>query len=160
MGHTSRKRYWIDRKLQGALAIRVSLHWLIFTCVAGALTLMFQFMCNPTASLSEHFATVWNDQGPFTLVMLLLLPVFLYDTVKLSNRFAGPVLRLRRAMTAINNGQPPERLTFRDNDFWKGMADDFNKLIDAGYFDSNQSKRELDDTLSETIELDVQEAVT
>ena len=52
--------------------------------------------------------------------MVILLPVFLYDTVKLSNRFAGPVIRLRRAMQAISQGNAVEKLQFRENDFWRG----------------------------------------
>jgi hypothetical protein len=135
----ARKKYWIDRQIQGALAIRVALHWLIFSGVATALTLMFQYLGSPLAPFSEHVSVIWTNQGPFALVMLMLLPVFLYDTVKLSNRFAGPVLRLRRAMTGIANGEPAERLNFRDNDFWRGMADDYNVLVDRGYFDGSPS---------------------
>lgn len=146
MAKRTRTKYWIDRKIQGALAIRVLLHWLIFAAIATVLTLMLQYLGNPMATWSEQVNSVWNNQGPFALVMLILLPVFLYDTVKLSNRFAGPVLRLRRAMTAVAEGKPAERLNFRDNDFWRGMATDFNTLIDKGYFDEpkNGSKNNAD----------------
>ena len=151
MSKRARKRYWIDRQIQGALATRVGMHWLIFSAIAAVLTLMLQYMSNPFAPFSEQLHNVWNNQGPFGLVMLILLPIFLYDTVKISNRFAGPVLRMRRVMNQIAEGKPAERLAFRDNDFWRGMAKDFNTLVDKGYFDSRpersveQAEQELQD---------------
>lgn len=140
-----RKRYWIDGQIQGALAARVAVHWLIFGGIAAVLTLMLQYMANPLAPFSEQLNTVWNNQGPFAIVMAILLPIFVFDTVKLSNRFAGPVLRMRRIMSSIAEGKPAERLTFRDNDFWRGMASDFNKLIELGYFERNEPKQEFNE---------------
>ena len=100
------------------------------------LTFGLHLLANPFAPFSEHFSSIWNNQGPFALIIVVLLPIFVYDTIKLSNRFAGPVLRLRRVMRDIAEGKPAEKLTFRDNDFWQGMANDFNALIDQGYFDN------------------------
>lgn len=153
MAKRARKRYWIDRQIQGSLAVRILGHWLIFVLVATALTLVLQVAANPFAAVSEQFSQMWNNQGPFALILVVLLPIFIYDTIKLSNRFAGPVLRLRRAMTEIAEGRPAEKLVFRDNDFWRGMANDFNTLVDKGYFDGPQQQvdeghsgsRELED---------------
>ena len=57
--------------------------------------------------------------------------------VKVSNRFVGPALRMQRAMNEVAEGRPTERLLFRNGDFWRGMADDFNSLIDRGYFSNH-----------------------
>lgn len=138
----SRKRYWIDGHIQGALATRVLLHWLAFMTMGLTLTLAMQFFANPTAPIPVHLQEFWRHLGPFCVSMLVLMPVFLYDTVRLSHRFVGPVLRLRRAITDITGGQPAERISFRDNDFWRGMAADFNKLIDMGYFDTPRKQIE------------------
>ena len=143
MAKRSRSRVWIDRQIQGALAVRVAGHWCIFALVASVLTLAMQYVANPVATWEQQVANVWRNQGPFLIVMLVLLPVFLYDTVKLSNRFAGPVLRLRRVMQSINRGEPIEKLAFRDNDFWRGLAADFNKLVDRGYFESAAADEEV-----------------
>ena len=152
-----RKRYWIDSKIQGALALRILFHWVTFAVIAVVLTLILQYFSNPWTMLSDQLALLWNRQSAFAIVILVLLPIFIYDTVKLSNRFAGPVLRLRRVMKQIADGQPPERLKFRDNDFWIGMAEDFNKLIDMGYFDEPREEAgtptSLDGAQSEDAEL-------
>ena len=43
---------------------------------------------------------LWWSQGPFLLVMVFLLPVFVMDAIKLSHRFAGPIFSLRRRFGA------------------------------------------------------------
>lgn len=149
MAQRTRKRYWIDRQIQGALATRIIVHWMIFAGVGFVLTLSLQYLSDPFTPVGQQLHTLWQNQGLFVLVMAILLPVFVYDAIKLSNRFAGPVLRLRRVMNEIADGKPAERLAFRDNDFWLGMAKDFNSLVDKGYFDRepepSSSERELEE---------------
>ena len=62
------------------LVARVALHWMLFVGVALALTLGFQFFANPFASVEEQLRDLWRNQGPFGLALLILLPVFIYDS--------------------------------------------------------------------------------
>jgi len=62
--------------------------------------------------------------------MVFLLPVFVLDAIKLSHRFAGPIYRLRYTIRKIAHGDPAPRLKFRDFDFWQGLAEDFNRMVD------------------------------
>ncbi len=125
-----RKRTFVDRQVQGALVKRMILHWLGFFLTASIVTFVLQTMSNPFVPIKTHFEELWWTQGPFLLVLIFLLPVFVLDTIKLSHRFAGPIYRLRRTMRAIADGEQPIRLKFRDYDFWHGLADDFNGMID------------------------------
>jgi nitrogen fixation/metabolism regulation signal transduction histidine kinase len=86
-------------------------------------------LTNPFQPLEEHARNSWWSHGPFLLVSVFLLPVFVMDTIKLSNRFAGPVYSLRRAMREVVQGKPPRRLRFRKRDFWHDLADDYNALL-------------------------------
>jgi len=49
-------------------------------------------------------------------------------------------------MNQIVEGKPAEQLTSRNGDFWSGMAQDFNSLIDKGYFDGPAHSEEIQDT--------------
>ncbi len=60
--------------------------------------------------------------------MVSILPTFVYDSMKLSNRFAGPVMRLRESIRDLAQGESVEELKFRDNDFWRELSDDFNAV--------------------------------
>ena len=130
MSSADRKKTYVDPKVQGALVRRLVLHWLAFVCVAATVAFSLQVLSNPLQPLGEHFQQLWWTHGPFLVVMVFLLPVFVLDTIKLSHRFAGPIYRLRQTIRKIAQGEAPPRLKFRDFDFWQGMAQDFNQMVD------------------------------
>lgn len=124
-----RTKKFIDSKVQGALARRIIFHWLVFLAVASAAALMLQVLSDPFRPAGEHLENVWYTHGPFLVVMVFLLPVFVIDTVKISHRFAGPIFSLRRTMREVADGQPPRQLKFRNGDFWHELANDYNAMI-------------------------------
>ncbi len=64
------------------------------------------------------------------VVMLALFPAFALDTIRFSNRFVGPIARLRRYMRELADGENITTLAFRDNDFWSEVADEFNQVVE------------------------------
>ena len=129
MSHPQRRKVFIDSNVQGALARRILLHWVAFLGVASLAAFLLQVLSNPFRPMASHAHDLWLTHGPFLLVMVFLLPVFVVDTIKISHRFAGPIFSLRRAMREIADGQPPRKLKFRTGDFWHELSDDFNALL-------------------------------
>ncbi len=125
-----RRQKFIDSKVQGALARRIIFHWLVFLAVASVAALLLQVLSDPFRPAGEHIENLWYTHGPFLVVMVFLLPVFVIDTVKISHRFAGPVYSLRRTMRDVADGKPPRKLQFRQGDFWHELASDYNAMID------------------------------
>lgn len=130
MATPQRKKTFVDPKVQGALIRRLVLHWCAFLAVSCLVAFCLQVLSDPFRSIGEHAAQVWWTHGPFLVVMVFLLPVFVLDTIKLSHRFAGPIYRLRQTIRSIADGAQPSRLKFRDFDFWQGLAEDFNRMVD------------------------------
>ena len=130
MSEVNRKKSYVDPQVQGALVRRLVIHWVSYVSVAAAVAFCLQVLSNPVQPLGEHIQKAWWTHGLFLLVLVFLLPVFVLDSIKLSNRFAGPIYRLRRTIHNIAQGDPPPRLKFRDFDFWQGIAQDFNLMID------------------------------
>ena len=142
MSKVNRKKTYVDPKVQGALVRRLVIHWVAYVSVAAAVAFCLQVLSNPVQPLGEHIQKAWWTHGLFLLVLVFLLPVFVLDSIKLSNRFAGPIYRLRRTIHNIAQGDPPPRLKFRDFDFWQGMAQDFNLMIDRLSGRDNQHEEE------------------
>jgi hypothetical protein len=115
--------------VQGALARRIILHWLVYLAVGSLVAFILQVLSNPFRPLTAHVRDMWWTHGPFLLVLAFLLPVFVVDTIKLSHRFAGPIYALRRALREIVQGEKPRRLKFRKRDFWHGLADEYNAVL-------------------------------
>jgi hypothetical protein len=61
---------------------------------------------------------------------LLLIPLVVFDMVRFSHRFAGPMVRLRRGMNELAEGQPTPHVIPRDGDFWRDFAEDYNRVVD------------------------------
>ncbi|MFO0789592.1 MAG: hypothetical protein U0805_09040 [Pirellulales bacterium] len=129
MNHPRRTKHFIDPSVQGSLARRIMLHWVGFLSVAFVVSFILQVLTDPFRPLSAHLQDLWWTHGPFLLVMVFLLPAYIVDTIKLSNRFAGPIFSLRRAMREIAAGKPARRLAFRKRDFWRDLADDYNAML-------------------------------
>ena len=130
MTETQRKKLIVDKPVQGALIRRLVIHWLSFGILCFVLAAILNWLSDPRQHVSQLATQVWNYYGPFFLLLLVLIPLFIMDTVKLSHRFAGPIMRFRRAIQDLASGGSPERITFREKDFWHDVADGFNLVID------------------------------
>lgn len=119
----------IDRQVQFALARRIVTHWCLF--FALSLTALFgveYVLADPSQAFSSYVEVIWGKYAFFILLMLAVIPTFVYDTIKLSNRFVGPIVRLRRSIRSLADGDTVPELRFREGDFWRELSDDFNRV--------------------------------
>ncbi|MDG1874997.1 MAG: hypothetical protein P8J27_13865 [Mariniblastus sp.] len=125
-----RKQNFVDAHVQGALLRRICAHWIIFFTVAAvAVVLIKTLLGDPAQSFSQRFQTEIGEFALIGLVMLTLFPAFMLDTIRFSNRFVGPIARVRRHLRQLGEGDT-QRCSFRENDFWGELANDFNCAAD------------------------------
>lgn len=124
-----RQATWVDRDVQGALVRRLFLHWGLFVLNVFLMGAFVQIVGNPSLALADNCQQIFRNQMPFLFIMLLMLPMFVFDTISLSNRFVGPVYKLRSAMQALKRGEAVQPIFFRKGDFWTGLAEDFNAVL-------------------------------
>lgn len=128
---TRRARSFVDPEVQGGLLRKIAIHWtLLFTVNALALVIWVRMFEQPEASWGATFGDCVRRFLPFFVITMLLIPAFIWDTLKITSRFAGPVLRLRAALASAAQGREVQPLHFRNNDFWQEIADDFNALVE------------------------------
>lgn len=130
MGRAQRKRYFIDPAVQAGLMKRLVVYigasMIFFTMpIAFAKTVM-----HPEIMFTEHVLTVYATHWPILLMMIAFLPFALNDAVRFSNRFAGPIYRMRCELKRFENRQPMNRIKFRKRDFWHDLADSMNMVSD------------------------------
>jgi len=94
-----------------------------------AIMLWTKFIETPTDPWALTLTMTWQRVVPFLLVSFALAPVFIWDAMKLSNRFVGPIVRVRKALSEISAGNAPRAIVFRRGDFWKSLAVDFNRAL-------------------------------
>jgi methyl-accepting chemotaxis protein len=125
-----RKVLLVCRRMQAALLVQAMVHWLLFTIVAFAVLFFWHLLAHGMEKpWSWHLAGVWQHSGTTFVILLCLLPVVVLDSVRLSNRVAGPIFRLQRAVQQLARGEQTEPVKFREKDFWHDLADDFNTVL-------------------------------
>ena len=123
-----RNQLFVDPKVQGALVLRVVLYWVVCVITITLMLLCWRILTGPARLFYTHFSEMWFYYGPAVVASSLLLPLVVVDIVRLSNRFTGPLLRLRRGMRALARSEEVKPIRFRDDDFWQDFADEFNAL--------------------------------
>ena len=125
-----RRKLFVDSQVQGALLFRAFLYWLVCVGLMTAMLACWQAFSGPDdQTLAGVFVNLWLNYAPALVVSLLVLPLVLFDVVRLSNRFVGPVYRLRQRMRQLAHGERVEPIHFRQGDFWLEFADEFNDVL-------------------------------
>jgi hypothetical protein len=131
MARVGRRRVRISStQIQRAVVRHLMRNILLFFVLATLLGFVVQIFSDPFREAAWYRRWLWTANGPYLVVFLLLLPVFIRDTLQLVNRVAGPWCRLRSVLRAINQGGDPGPLRFRDGDFGQDLAAEFNELME------------------------------
>ena len=117
-----------DQAVQGALLVRLALYGAGGLLYFSVIELLDVALSDTAHSRGE---ILWNFMGQtiyWAPGLFVLMPIFAYDLLRVSNGFTGPVLRLRREMKALTLGEDREPIEFRADDFWQEMAAEYNLL--------------------------------
>ena len=126
-----RKTIFVDAEVQGGLLRRVGLYWAGFTGFAALLLMLVNLLSRPDLSATDHLLAVLSRHWPLLLVSLAVLPFALYDMLRFSHRFVGPLARVRRDLERFAAGDRIGQFCFRHNDFefWQDLAVQINVLL-------------------------------
>jgi len=126
-----RKKSVVDAKVQWTLASRVVIHFFVFVCVGLFFGLIGQVLSDPMGGLKRNLDAYWSQACPMFLALVFLMPVFIRDTLTLSNRVAGPIHNLRQTCQKLADGEADvQPLKFRDHDMWPDLPETFNRMTE------------------------------
>ncbi len=129
-----RKRKFVDRDVQGRLVAAALKYWTMSLLIVAGLSIVGWVFVYPgigTFLTSNSPGTTYVPMFVAAMVVaILMVPVAVVDLIRQSHRFAGPIVRLRRAMSELSAGGDPGPLEFRDNDYWHDLAAQFNAVRD------------------------------
>lgn len=122
-----RAQFFVDGDLQGTLVRRAIIYWLAALAVMSAAFITTKLLWG-AAPDGKLFSEALSVLLPAALISLLPLPLILRDLIRVTHRFAGPMLRVRRGLSelAAEGKSPP--ITPREGDAWADCIADFNTL--------------------------------
>jgi methyl-accepting chemotaxis protein len=129
MASYKRKQLFVDPQVQGALVARIVGYWLSCLLTVIVMVVNWRIVTESDKLWHQQLADIWRSMGPAFVVALVLLPIALYDIVRLSNRVVGPLVRLRAGLRALARGERLQAIRFRDGDFFGELAEEFNAVL-------------------------------
>ncbi|MEZ6097894.1 MAG: hypothetical protein R3E01_02875 [Pirellulaceae bacterium] len=125
-----RSKLYIDKKVQGVLAARIVTYWIF--CLMGVLlmTLVWTAIRGPKQPSSELFRDLLVTFFPALGTSLVLLPIVLMDAFRVSNRFVGPIYKLRQGLQDLAEGKAVEPISLRREDFWGDVVEAYNAMLE------------------------------
>lgn len=126
-GFTSRtrKRLLVHPKVQWMLVGRVTLYWA--SCVATIYAMPI-LIVKPLLFFYPDANKAALEVLSVFLATMLYVPMIGYDIIRVSNRFVGPMIRLRNSMHRLAIGEEVQPIKFREGDLWQEFADEFNSV--------------------------------
>ena len=127
-----RKRMFVDREVQGTIIWRFMSQWMFTGLAAFTYLFILEVLASrEPMSFSGYLAQLWDQYGMLSIVFLTVFPIFAYDVLRMSHRFAGPMVSVRRALKQLAHGESITHLRLRESDFWQEIADDVEAKEDS-----------------------------
>lgn len=131
-----RTHYIVDKGIQyrytGFLLFYISIFFLIAVAIVyfSGWRELIQKMANvyPQARLVAILNVVYVR---FLIAFLLFLPIVVVSAILASHKIAGPLVRIKRALRQLTDGDYDLVVTLRKNDQLKDIAEDINKLAQS-----------------------------
>ena len=124
-----RKKVWVD-EFQTRLSSRIMCYLIVFLIVLCNFLFVWKLVEEGPLDPLQQFNDMMRTYFPVFVCLIALLPVMVWDTVRFSHRLVGPIVRFRKTMQAIANGESVRPIKLRGNDYLTEMRDDFNKMLE------------------------------
>jgi hypothetical protein len=95
----------------------------------------------------EYYVAFFQVNYSILLCAAVMAPVLLWDTLKLTHRIAGPIVRFKKALKQLSQGEQIPPIKLRDGDLMNELRDAFNEFLasreQAGQKPNSQSTTEV-----------------
>jgi len=119
-----------EQSVQGSLLRRIALYSLACSLYFMMTLVITESLSNPNEAIAETTRRCLEEALFWAPGVMLLTPIIIYDLLKVTNRLAGPVFRLRHEMQQLASGSNLEPMKSRDEDDWLELAESFNQIRD------------------------------
>jgi hypothetical protein len=124
-----RSRLFVDPEVQGALVTRCLVYWCVALFVVFVALLSPDFIFATLGLVSPTSPSIWVRYTPALILAGSMTPIMVLDLLRCTNKFAGPMVRTRRFLRHLANGDEVTPIKFRRGDYWRGYADDLNAVM-------------------------------
>jgi hypothetical protein len=128
--HDDRKRVWVDH-FQTRLTMRIAAYLGLFMVVLINFLYAWRLLTEGVHDPLGQFVAMLRDYLPVGACLLVLVPVMAWDAIRFTHRLVGPLVRFRRTMQSITQGELVRPIKLREGDYLTELRDDFNHMLEA-----------------------------
>lgn len=139
MKQKRKNRRWrliADVRLQGQLCLRIGIYWLVCQLTMVGTIAAFNFLSGGDGSAVQFLI-------PALIVSSLFLPIAMFEILRFSNRFVGPVVNLRRRLDDLATTGTTEEAKVRVGDFYSEICGSINAINLRLQEHENESKNDF-----------------
>ena len=135
--HVPRKKYFVNSRIQGRILTRLGMYWAIYHFSLWQSLFVFRYIQYRMAvmeggesmSFVQLYTQFWNDYSPLLSCAGLLLPIFVWDLLKMTHRVAGPLVRFQNTLKRLEAGETVPPIKLREGDLLTEFQDAFNNFM-------------------------------
>ena len=147
-----RTRLFVDSQVQAALLKQMSVSWLgVLGFIASVMLAVESYRGGFTLGFHECLTAMWDHNAALIVALVLLAPLMILDALRISHKFAGPMVSFRRALERLASGDRVDAIRFRENDAWKDIADNFNLVAERLDHLESATHEDSSETLAVTV---------
>jgi hypothetical protein len=132
-----RRKYFVSSLLQGRLIARLLGYWFVYHVMLWHAMFLYRWMRHEGEVMAGGHARTFADlyaefaAHHYSLLVcaLAILPLLVWDAVHTTHRFAGPVVRFRKAFAALSRGERIDPIKLREGDLMVELQDAFNAYL-------------------------------
>ena len=124
-----RKKVLVD-PFQARLTFRIAGYLVVFLVVFTNFLFAWKMWEEGPVAPWAQFLETLQANVPVFVLLLVLVPVMAWDSIRFSHRLVGPLVRFRQAMRELAAGAQVRPIKLRDGDYLVEMRDEFNAMLD------------------------------
>jgi hypothetical protein len=136
-GHP-RKQVYVNRMIQGRMLRRFAVMWIVYHMVLWNSMFLYRYLQYrgellagaPAQPFAELYAQFFAQHYSVLICAAAVLPVLLWDMVRMTHRVAGPLVRFQRALSELAEGRPVDRVQIRKGDLLLEFQEEFNHFLE------------------------------
>jgi hypothetical protein len=136
--HHPRRQIYVNRTIQGRMLRRFALMWFVYHFVLWNAMFLYRYLQyrgellagSAPQPFAELYSQFFAQHYSLMVCSLAVLPVLLWDMVRMTHRVAGPLVRFQKALGELAEGRTVDRIQIRDGDLLLEFQDAFNEFLE------------------------------
>jgi len=127
----SRNKLYVSQAIQGRMLRNVALYWLVYHLIFWHLLFIVGGLGSDISlPFGVRYMNFFTDHFLLIICGAAILPMVLWDMLKLTHRTVGPFVRFERAMKEMAQGKQITKVTLRKKDHVTEFLGVFNEFVE------------------------------